>query len=94
MKHTPILTAVVALSLGIIPAAYGAYGLESQPDPDPFTEQASNKMDSGSDQESTKMKRNPARDQTADHNAQVTIGGGQVSGFRGNSQYGRRVLLH
>jgi hypothetical protein len=82
MKHTPILIAVVALSLGMIPAAYGAYGLESQPDPDPFTEQDSNKMDSGSDQESTKMKRNPAKEQTVDHNAQVTIGGARsvVSG--------------
>ena len=79
MKPTPILTAAVALSLGMIPAAYG---LESQSDPDPFTEQATSKMDSGPDRESMKMKRNPARDQTADHNAQVTIGGARsvVSG--------------
>jgi sporulation protein YlmC with PRC-barrel domain len=82
MKHTPILIASVALSLGMIPAAHGAYGLESQPGPDPFKEQATNKMDSGSDQESTKMKRNPAEEQTVDHNAQVTIGGARsvVSG--------------
>ncbi len=82
MKPTPILTAAVALSLGMIPATYGAYGLVSQSNPDPFMEQATGKMDSGSDRESTKMKRNPARDQTADHNAQVTIGGARsvVSG--------------
>ena len=79
MIHTPLLTAAVVLSLGLIPAAYG---LESQPDPDPFTEQATSKMDSGSDQERTKMRRNPAKDQSADHNAQVTIGGARsvVSG--------------
>ena len=79
MKRTPFLTAAVVLSLGLIPAAYG---LESQPDPDPFTEQVTSKMDSGSDQESTTKQRDPAKDQTADHNAQVTIGGARsvVSG--------------
>ena len=79
MKRTPFLTAAVVLSLGMIPAADGS---EFQPDPDPFTEQATSKVDGGSDQESTKMKRNPAKDQTADHNAQVTIGGARsvVSG--------------
>lgn len=79
MTHTPFLSAAVVLSLGMIPAAYG---LESQPDPDPFTEQATSKMDSGSDQERTRMRRNPAKDQSADHNAQVTIGGARsvVSG--------------
>lgn len=79
MTHTPFLSAAVVLSLGMIPAAYG---LESQPDPDPFTEQATSKMDSGSDQERTRMRRNPAKDHSADHNAQVTIGGARsvVSG--------------
>jgi len=79
MKRTPFLTAAVVLSLGLIPAAYG---LESQPDPDPFTEQVTSKMDPGSDQESTTKQRDPAKDQTADHNAQVTIGGARsvVSG--------------
>ena len=79
MKLTPFLTAGVVLSLGTLPAAYG---LEFQPDPDPFTEQATSKVGSGSDQESTKMKRNPAKDHTADHDAQVTIGGARpvVSG--------------
>ena len=47
MKHKPILIAAVVLSLGMVPAAYG---LESQPDRNPFTEQATSKMDSGSDQ--------------------------------------------
>lgn len=79
MKRTPFLTAAVVLSLGMIPATHGWV---FQPDPDPFMEQATIKVDSGSDQESTKMKRNPAMDQTADHNAQVTIGGARsvVSG--------------
>ena len=79
MNRTPFLTAAVVLSLGMIPAGYG---LEFQPDPDPFMEQATSKVDSGSDQESTKMKMNPAKDQTAEHNAQVTIGGARsvVSG--------------
>jgi hypothetical protein len=79
MKRTPFLTTAVVLSLGMIPAAYAWV---FQPDPDPFMEQATIKVDSGSDQESTKMKRNPAMDQTADHNAQVTIGGARsvVSG--------------
>ena len=72
MTPTPLFTAAVILSLSMIPAAYG---LESQPDPNPFTEQATSKMDSGSDQERTTMRRNPAKDQTADHNAQVTVGG-------------------
>lgn len=79
MTHIPFLTVAVVLSLGIIPTVYG---LEIQPDSDPFTEQAISKMDTGSDQEVTKMKRNPSKDQTADHNAQVTIGGARsvVSG--------------
>ena len=47
MKHIPLLTAAVVLSLGIVPAAYG---VESQSDRDTFTEQATSKMDSGSDQ--------------------------------------------
>jgi len=47
MKHTPLRTAAVVLSLGIVPAAYG---LESQSVRDPFMEQATSKMDSGSDQ--------------------------------------------
>jgi hypothetical protein len=85
MKDTPILTltTAVALSLGMSSAAaYGAYGLGSQSDSDPFTEQATSKMDSGLDRDSTKVKRNPAKDQSADHNAQVTIGGARsvVSG--------------
>jgi hypothetical protein len=79
MNRTPFLTAAVVLSLSMIPAGYG---LEFQPDPDPFMEQATSKVDSVSDQESTKMKMNPAKDQTAEHNAQVTIGGARsvVSG--------------
>ena|SRR5580765_2265584 len=47
MEHTPLLTAAVVLSLGIVPAAYG---VESQSDRGPLTEQATNKMDSGSNQ--------------------------------------------
>ena len=47
MKHTSLRTAAVVLSLSIVPAAYG---LESKSVRDPFMEQATNKMDSGSDQ--------------------------------------------
>jgi len=47
MEHKPSLIAAVVLSLGMVPSAYG---LESQLDRDPSTEQATNKMDSGSDQ--------------------------------------------
>lgn len=47
MKHTPFLIAAVALSLGMVPTAYG---LESQPDQALFTEPSANKMGSGSDQ--------------------------------------------
>ena len=63
MKHTPVLTAAVVLSLSMIPAANG---LESQPYVDPFTEHATNKMDSGLEQDSTKVKGDPTKDQTAD----------------------------
>lgn len=47
MKDKTSLIAAVVLSLGMVPSAYG---LESQLDWDPSTEQATNKMDSGSDQ--------------------------------------------
>src|SRR5438270_12581164 len=47
MKYTPFLTAAVVLSLSIVPAGYG---LVPQPEQDPFTEQATNKIGSGSDQ--------------------------------------------
>jgi FKBP-type peptidyl-prolyl cis-trans isomerase 2 len=50
MKHTSLRTAAVVLSLGIVPTAYGAYGLESQSVRDPFMEQSTNRMDFGSDQ--------------------------------------------
>ena len=47
VTQTLLLVAAVVLSLGMIPATYG---LQSQPDRDPFTEPATNKMDAGSDQ--------------------------------------------
>ena len=47
MTHTPLLTAVVVLSLGIVPAANG---LESQSVRYPFMEEAKSNIDSGSDQ--------------------------------------------
>jgi hypothetical protein len=79
MKHIPGLSAAVVLTLGMISAASG---LESQSDQDRFTQQARSEMGSGSDQESTKKQLNPAKDQKADQNAQVTIGGAKslVSG--------------
>src|SRR6266545_1866298 len=78
MKYTHFMTAAV-LSLGMIPAAYG---LESQSGQEQFTQQAKTDMGSGADQESTKKQRNPAKDQQADQNAQVTMGGAKsvVSG--------------
>ncbi len=45
MKHIPSLTAVVILSLGIVTAGYG-FAFPSERDP--FSEQATNKRDSGS----------------------------------------------
>ena len=47
MEHTPLLTAAVVLSLGIVPAAYG---VESQSVRYPFMEEAKSNIDSGSDQ--------------------------------------------
>ena len=50
MKHTSLRTAAVVLSLGIVPTAFGAYGVESQSVRDPLMEQSTNRMDSRSDQ--------------------------------------------
>ena len=47
MNHTSLHTAAIVLSLGIVTATYG---MESQPGRDAFMEQATNRMDSGSDQ--------------------------------------------
>ncbi len=47
MSHRLLLVAAVVLSLGMIPATYG---LQSQPNRDPSTEPATNKIDAGSDQ--------------------------------------------
>ena len=48
MSHRPLLLVVaIVLSLGMIPVTYG---LQSQPERDPFTEPAANKVDAGSDQ--------------------------------------------
>lgn len=49
MKHTFLHTAAVLLSLSIVPTAFGAYG-ESQSVREPFMEQSTNRMGSGSDQ--------------------------------------------
>lgn len=50
MTHTFLRTAAVVLSLGTVPTAYGADGLESQSVREPLMEQSTNRMDSGSDQ--------------------------------------------
>lgn len=47
MSHRLFLVAAVVLSLGMIPATYGS---QSQPNRDPYTEPATNKIDAGSDQ--------------------------------------------
>ena len=47
MKHISLRTAAVVLSLGIVPTAYGADGLESQSVRDPLVEQSTNRMESG-----------------------------------------------
>ena len=48
MSHRPLLLVVaIVLSLGMIPATYG---LQSQPERDPFIEPAANKVDAGSEQ--------------------------------------------
>lgn len=55
MKHTSLRTAAVVLSLGIVPTAYGAYGLESQSVRDPFMEQSTKRMDSDQIVEGSKV---------------------------------------
>ena len=50
MTHTFLRTAAVVLSLGTVPTAYGADGVESQSVREPLMEQSTNRMDSGSDQ--------------------------------------------
>ncbi len=50
MKHTSLRTAAVVFSLGIVPTALGAYGVESQSARDPLMEQSTNRMGFGSDQ--------------------------------------------
>lgn len=47
MKHTFLRTAVVVLSLGTVPIAYGALSPSVR---EPFIEQSTNRMDSGSGQ--------------------------------------------
>jgi FKBP-type peptidyl-prolyl cis-trans isomerase 2 len=50
MKSTSLHTAAVIFSLGIVPTAFGAYGLDSQSARYPLIEQSTNRMGSGSDQ--------------------------------------------
>ncbi len=80
MTYNPVISGVLVLSLGTIPFAYG---LESQPDQERFTQQVTAQkggIESGSiaDQAATAKQRNPAKDQHADQNAQVTLGGAKA----------------
>jgi hypothetical protein len=84
MTYNPVISGVLVLSLGTIPFAYG---LDSRSDQERFTQQIAAQMsgvESGSvaDQATTTKQRNPAKDQRADQNAQVTLGGAKsfVSG--------------
>ena len=71
MKHTPFFTAAVILSLGMIPAASGVEAESDQVQAHP----AKSEQGPVSDQDSTNKQRNPDKDQKADQNAQVTLGG-------------------
>lgn len=72
MKHTPFLTAAVFLSVWMIPVAYG---LEFESGQVQISQPAKTELGLVSDQESTNKQRNPDKDQKADQNAQVTLGG-------------------
>jgi len=90
MKFTTFLAGVMVLSLGTVPLTYA---VDPGSDQERFQQQIGSEMgvpEPGSiaDQESTKKQRNPAKDQRADQNAQVTIGGAKsvVSGEISNIQ--------
>lgn len=80
MNYNPFISSALVLSLGTIPFAYG---LDSQSAQERFTRQIAGQMgdvESGSvaDQATIKTQRNPAKDQRADQNAQVTLGGAKA----------------
>ena len=71
MSYTPFLSTVIVLTLGTIPAVHA---VES-----PVGQDGSVLQSQGSDRESTKKQRNPAKDHQTDQAAQVTIGGAKSS---------------
>lgn len=80
MNYNLFIGGAFVLSLGTIPFAYG---LESQPAQERLAQQVTGQMgavESGhvADQATTKAQRNPSKDQRADHNAQVTLGGAKA----------------
>src|SRR5215471_3944243 len=88
----PVITGALVLGLGTVPFTYAA---DPKSDHEGFTGQIGSETglpDPGSitDQETTKKQRNPAKDQGADQNAQVTMGGaksvvsGGIKSIRGN----------
>lgn len=84
MNHNLFISGVLVLSLGTIPFACAR---DSQSAQERFTQQIAGQMsgvESGSavDQATTTKQRNPSKDQRADQNAQVTLGGAKsfVSG--------------
>ncbi len=92
MRFKSLLTGAMVLGLGTVPFTYAA---DPKSDQERFTQQIGSEMGvpepgSVSDQETTRKQRNPAKDQGADQNAQVTIGGakyfvsGGIRNIRGN----------
>ncbi|HKC93125.1 MAG TPA: hypothetical protein VKB81_03790, partial [Nitrospira sp.] len=93
MKFTiPVMTGAIVLGLGTVPFTYAA---DSKSDQEGVARQIGSEMGvpepgSISDPETTKKQRNPAKDQGADQNAQVTMGGaksvvsGGIKNIRGN----------
>ena len=84
MKFTPLFTGAMVLGLVTVPFAFAA---DATSDQERFVRQIGSETGvpvpgSVSDQETTKKHRNPAKDQGADQNAQVTMGGAKyfVSG--------------
>jgi len=90
--NIPVITGAIVLGLGTVPFTYAA---DPKSDQEGLTGQIGSEMSvpepgSITDQETTKKQRNPAKDQGADQNAQVTMGGaksvvsGGIKSIRGN----------
>jgi len=97
MTFKSLFFGAVLLSFGTVPFAHAT---NPKSDQERFTQQLGSEVGvpepgSVSDQETTKKQRNPAKDQGADQNAQITLGGAKyfVSGKIGRIQ-GDQYFVH